>query len=145
MNKNDDWFIIKDFEGFIESTRALVFNSFGNDKDKTDKEKPDKDDFIMSVSDKDKEELDKVLSYDESLVIIIGFLKKEKHKTSNRIRYLVNDSSFMDIIYSLNDRMTSNILNGLVNRGLVETAYDDESNDFVFWVKEDENKNPETD
>lgn len=140
---NDDWFIIKDFEGFIESTRALVFNSFGNDKDKTDK-----DDFIMSVSDKDKEELDKILSYDESLTIIIGFLKKEKHKTSNKIRYLVNDSSFMNIIYSLNDRMTSNILNGLVNKGLVETAYDSESNDFIFWVKDD-NKNkqekPETD
>lgn len=140
---NDDWFIIKDFEGFIESTRALVFNSFGNDKDKTDK-----DDFIMSVSDKDKEELDKILSYDESFTIIIGFLKKEKHKTSNKIRYLVNDSSFMNIIYSLNDRMTSNILNGLVNKGLVETAYDSESNDFIFWVKDD-NKNkkekPETD
>jgi hypothetical protein len=36
--------------------------------------------------------------------------------------------------------MTSNLLNGLVNRGLVETAYDDEAEDFVFWVKENKNK-----
>jgi hypothetical protein len=140
---NDDWFIIKDFEGLIEATRALVFNSFGSET----KEK-DKDDFIMSVTDKDIQELDKVLSYDESLAIIVGFLKKEKNKKTSKIRYLVNDDSYMKIIYALNDRMTSNILNGLVNKGLVETAYDDESNDFVFWVKEDEdenkNKNPET-
>jgi hypothetical protein len=133
---NDDWFIIKDFEGFIEATRALVFNAFGSEtKDK------DKDDFIMSVTDKDKQELDKILSYDESFAIIVGFLKKEKNKINSKIRYLVNDDSYMKIIYALNDRMTSNILNSLVNKGLVETAYDDESNDFVFWVKEDENKN----
>jgi hypothetical protein len=42
--------------------------------------------------------------------------------------------------------MVSNILNSLVNKGLVETAYDAEANDFIFWVS-DENKkeNPETD
>jgi hypothetical protein len=140
---NDDWFVIKDFEGFIESTRALVFNSFGSNTKEDDQQ-----DFLMSVSDRDKEELDKVLSYDESLTIVIGFLKKEKHKTTKKIRYLVNDSSFMKIIYSLNDRMTSNILNGLVNKGLVETAYDSESNDFIFWIKDnDKNKleEPETD
>lgn len=140
---NDDWFVIKDFEGFINSTRALVYNSFGSDnKDKS------QDDFIMSISDKDKQEIDNILSYDESFNIVINFLKKEKNKITKKIRYLVNDSSFMKIIYSLNDRMTSNILNGLVNKGLVETAYDSESNDFIFWIKDD-NKNkqekPETD
>lgn len=143
MSKNNDWFVIKDFEGFINSTRALVFNSFGSDnKDKS------QDDFIMSISDKDKQEIDNILSYDESFNIAIPFLKKEKNKITKKIRYLVNDSSFMKIIYSLNDRMTSNILNGLVNKGLVETAYDSESNDFIFWIKDD-NKNmqekPETD
>ena len=140
---NDDWFVIKDFEGFIESTRALVFNSFGSDTKEDNQQN-----LLMSVSDKDREELNKILSYDESLNIVMGFLKKEKHKTTKKIRYLVNDSSFMDIIYSLNDRMTSNILNGLVNKGLVETAYDSESNDFIFWIKDnDKNKieKPETD
>lgn len=140
MNNNDDWFIIKDFEGFIEATRALVFNSFG-----ADKSAKDHDDFIMSVTDKDKQELDTILSYDESLTIIVDFLKKEKNKITSKIRYLVNDDAFMKIIYALNDRMTSNILNGLVNKGIVETAYDDESNDFVFWIKDNDNKKPKTD
>ena len=36
--------------------------------------------------------------------------------------------------------MTSNILNGLVNKGIVETAYDDETNDFVFWIKNENKK-----
>jgi hypothetical protein len=140
MSKNDDWFIIKDFNGFVEATRALVFNSFGA-------EIGDKDDLITSVTDKDKKELDKILSHDESLTIIVGFLKKEKNKTTSKIRYLVNDDTYMKIVYSLNDRMTSNILNGLVNKGLVETAYDSESNDFIFWVKDDNKKEekPETD
>ena len=139
-NNSDDWFIIKDFDGFVEATRALVFNSFGAEIE-------EKDDFIMSVTDKDKQELDKILSYDESFAIIVGFLKKEKNKTTSKIRYLVNDNAYMKIVYSLNDRMTSNILNGLVNKGLVETAYDSESNDFIFWVKDDNKKEekPETD
>jgi len=49
----------------------------------------------------------------------------------------MNNSMFLSIIESLNDRMVSNLLNSLVNRGLVETAYDAEENDFVFWVKDD--------
>ena len=54
---------------------------------------------------------------------------------------------FADIVHKLNDRMVSNIISGLVQKGLVETAFDNEVNDFVFWVKNDENEKekPETD
>ena len=52
----------------------------------------------------------------------------------------MNDKMFLAIIESLNERMVSNLLNSLVNKGLVETAYDDEDDDFIFWVKEDNNK-----
>jgi hypothetical protein len=43
--------------------------------------------------------------------------------------------------------MVSNIISGLVQKGLVETAFDEEANDFVFWVKNDqeEKEKPETD
>jgi hypothetical protein len=50
----------------------------------------------------------------------------------------------MEMIESFNSRMISNMLNHLVNRGLLETAYDADSNDFVFWIK-DETENRETD
>ena len=45
--------------------------------------------------------------------------------------------------------MVSNIVKGLVSRGLVESAFDSEKNDFVFWVRTDyddrKRENPETD
>lgn len=51
----------------------------------------------------------------------------------------------MLIITALNDRLVSNILNSLVNKGLIETAYDDSRNDFVFWVKDNDKNNKKSD
>ncbi len=138
-NTDDTWFVIKDFDRFVESARSLVFNNFG----KSEKEDTDAIDFAISAE--EKEEIDKILSFPESEVICTELLKKQKSKKNNSIRYLVDDTIFLSIIESLNDRMISNILSGLVNKGLVDTAYDSESNDFVFWVKENDKEEPETD
>lgn len=141
---NDEWFIVRDIDGFINSSRALVFNSFG----KKDQNNNDIDPLDLQIDKTHQEELDQVLSFDEAKVIITSLIKKQKHKTTiNKTRYLLNDNLFIKIIQSLNDRMISNLLNSLVNKGLVDTAYDAEANDFVFWVKDSENKNqqPETD
>ena len=45
----------------------------------------------------------------------------------------------------MNSRMISNLLNGLVSKGLVESSYDSELNDFVFWIKDENKEKPETD
>jgi hypothetical protein len=117
----------------------LVFNNFGKNNDETDP-------LATTIDETDQEELDKLLSFEESKVIVIDLLKKQNHKTKKIVRYLLNDNIFLEIISSLNDRMVSNILGGLVKKGLVETAYDNESNDFIFWIKDDESDNsPETD
>lgn len=129
----NDWFIIKDIDGFINSTRALVFNSFGQQQDSIKETDP----LLLQIDDKDSDELNKMLSFDESAIIVKDLLKKQKHKSSKKNRYILNDDIFMNIIHSLNDRMVSNMLNSLVNKGLVETAYDSESDDFVFWIKDD--------
>lgn len=140
--KNDEtWFIIKDFNGFVESTRGLVFNNFG---------KHENDDILsFTIDPKDLTEINSILSFEESETIIKSLVKKQNHKISKKSRYVINDTIYLQIISDLNDRMISNILNGLVNKGLVESAYDSESNDFVFWIKKDEentNKDlPETD
>jgi predicted transcriptional regulator len=127
-----EWYIIKDIEKFIDTTRILVFNNFVQDG---------KDDINFSLDTKidSTEELDQVLSYNESDSIIDGLIKKEINKKSKKIRYLLSDDLFLDIVESLNSRMVSNILSGLVSKGLVETAFDDSANDFIFWIK-DENK-----
>jgi hypothetical protein len=42
--------------------------------------------------------------------------------------------------------MVSNILAKLVGDGLLDSAFDSERNDFIFWIKEDDQKQkPETD
>ena len=68
-------------------------------------------------------------------------VKKQKHKLTSNIRYIVSEDLYMNIINALNDRLVSNILNNLVNKGIVETAFDEKANEFIFWVKNEEKKN----
>lgn len=138
---DDLWYIIKDLEQFTDKTRAIVYNNFGIWQNKTEL-----DILIDDVKVQDKEEFDKVLSHQESLIIVKENIKKERNKKLNKVRYTINDTIFAEIIAKLNDRMVSNILNNLAQKGLVESAFDNETNDFVFWVKDkDEKEKPETD
>ena len=139
---NEEWFIINNIDDLTNSVRALVFNNFGKS---TEPEVQDKEDDVVNnllfeLDPNDQKELDSVLSYSESLIIVKQHIKKQIHKKTDKIRYVMNNDMFLKIIQSLNDRMVSNLLNSLVNRGLVETAYDAEDDDFIFWVKEDNNK-----
>lgn len=141
---NEDWFIVKDLEGFIASTRAMVYNNFG--KWSEAKEADIVDTFTVGSS--SIEEFDKVLSQEESSVIIKNLLKKQRNNKTSKIRYLVSDPIYLRIIQDLNDRLVSNIITGLVSKGLVESAYDSDLNDFVFWIKDDvknQIEKPETD
>ena len=145
---NEEWFIVNDIDDLTKSVRALVFNNFGKNDESEVKEKEGDlvNNLIFEVDPADQKELDNVLSYSESLIIVKQHIKKQIHKKTDKVRYIMNDKMFLSIIESLNERMVSNLLSSLVNKGLVETAYDDEDNDFIFWVK-DENKkeNPEAD
>jgi hypothetical protein len=138
---SETWYVVPDLELFTDKARAIVYNNFGiwQDKDELDI-------LIDDIKDQDKEEFNKVLSHQESLVIIKELIKKQKNRKTKQIRYTVSDNIFADIIYKLNDRMVSNIVNGLVQRGLVESAFDSDANDFVFWIKDtQEEEKPETD
>lgn len=139
-------FIINDLEEFVESARRVVFNGFG----KAAAETPDDfTELIYDLSPEEETELDSVLSQSESKLIVQPLLKKQTNKQKNKVRYLINEQIFGEIIESLNARLVSNILSELSKKGMIESAYDDDINDFVFWVKEDENKKdnqkPETD
>lgn len=138
----EDYLIISDFDEFINASRRLVFKCFGQ-------KKVDEDDLFTELNDFDQQELDANLSYDESSIIAKGILIKQTHKVSGDIRYLVTDKKYMTILEELNTRLVSNLLNSLVNKGLVESAYDAESNDFIFWIKDEhkdkQKEKPETD
>lgn len=141
--KDNSWYVINDLEIFVDKTRAIVFNSFGKKQTKEWSEVG-----LDIVSDNERDEFDKILSHDESMNIAKDMLRKQTHKHTLKTRYLVSDTVYYKLVSSLNERMIGNILNSLVNKGLVEAAFDDESNDFVFWCKDTENENdqkPETD
>lgn len=138
---SEKWYIIPDLEQFTDKARAIVYNNFGvwQDKDALDV-------LIDDIKEQDQEEFNKVLSHKESLVIIKELIKKQKNRKTKEIRYAISDSIFADIVYKLNDRMVSNVVNSLVQRGLIESAFDSETNDFIFWVKDyNEEEKPETD
>lgn len=141
----DESFIIKDLDSFINSSRRLVFDHFGSPE-------TSQIDILSELNAEDQKELDEVLSYTEALSIVQSFIKKQQHKKTSEIRYIVTDKSYLSIIHALNDRLVSNLLNNLVNKGLIETAFDEESNDFIFWVKDEHKQDikknsqpPETD
>lgn len=142
--KDNEWFVIPDLETFTYKARAIVFNNFGKS---TEDQESDIDSIIDDIKEQDQEEFDKILSQSESLAIVKENIKIEKNKYTKKFRYVLDDIIFLHIIEKLNDRMVSNVLNSLVQKGLVESAFDTESNDFIFWIK-DENKNkdkPKTD
>lgn len=133
MNHNNEKFIIDDINKFIESTRVLVFNSFGKSEDNQI------DELSLLLSDLDTEEineLNQILTQHECEIISQEFIKKEINKKTKIVRFTISTNQYMAMIESFNSRMISNMLNNMVNKGLLETAYDIDSNDFVFWVKE---------
>jgi ribonucleotide reductase beta subunit family protein with ferritin-like domain len=143
MSKQE-WFIIEDLDKLVESTRILVYDNFNSSKD-------EKDELNIVMSDLSAEAIDEmntVLTQQECLVIAKGLVKIQKHKTTNEVRYLLSDQKFMEMIECFNSRMVSNIISNLVKKNILDSAYDENLNDFVFWVKDDENKEnqkPETD
>ena len=135
-----EWFAVKDVDGLVTSARTLVYNNFGDWKSKYEQDIVDS----MILKPDNEDEFDQLLTQEESMVIVQSLLKRQRHKTTKEVRYLISDSLFYDILQQLNDRLVSNTISSLVQKGLVETAYDSEIDDFVFWV--DKNKEqPETD
>lgn len=128
MNQN---YTITDLEKFIESTRVVVFDSFG----KTENYDPNK--IAISLTElkpEEQMEIDSVLSQQESLTIARGFIRKTtRHK---KTIYIISDKKYMAMIESFNERLVSNMLKNLTQSGLLESAYDSELNDFIFWIKE---------
>jgi hypothetical protein len=126
-------FVIDDITKFIESTRVLVFDAFGKTKDYT---LDDLSILLSDLADEEIEELNQMLTQDECVIMSRDFIKTRINKKTKNKTYTIDTKTYMKMIECFNSRMVSNMLNNLVNRGLLETAYDTECNDFVFWVKE---------
>ena len=128
-------YTINDIELFVEGSRLLVYQTFG-----TKDEEVDIETVTMSVEDLPKDQADEInecLGQHESKMIALEFLRKRKDGS-----YVLKKKDYLKFIESLNTRMVSNILHKLSSKGLLESAFDEKENDFVFWPKDEKNKKP---
>lgn len=125
-------FEITDIDKFVECSRVLVFDCMGKDQTSS---LNDMKYTLLELSEEERNELNEVLSQEEAMSICKLFLRQYDDD-----KFIVSNKQYAKLIDSLNTRLVSNMLNNLVNRGLLETAFDHDSNDFIFWVKENENK-----
>lgn len=125
-------FEINDLDKFVECSRVLVFDCMGKDQTSS---LNDMKYTISELSEEEQAELNDVLPQEEAMTICKSFLRKYDDEL-----YVISNKKYAELIDSLNTRLVSNMLNNLVNKGLLETAFDQDANDFIFWVKENDNK-----
>lgn len=145
-----EWFAITDLEAFVDSTRVLVYELFGNEsKGKSKDENIAKTNTDYKKLTKiEQEEINECLTYQESLLISKDFLKERVNKRLKQKKYLISEKSYLSFLESLNARLVSNMLSKMVKQDLLDSAFDEESNDFIFWLKEEKDekdKNTKTD
>ena len=127
-------YVIKDINKFVDETRKIVFGAFGEAS-----EEMDIDDFIDQLSDTDIDELDKTLSHEECMAILHDKVTPRKNY-NGELKYVISEEQFSEIIEDFNSRLVSNLLNELVSKGLLETGWSDEDQDFIFWLSEEGEK-----
>ena len=144
---DEGWMEIVNIDKLVDFSRRVIFYNFDEDNDDLDDE-----DFmkkIEKIESKDSAEMNKVLPRDEVKAIFLDLIVKRRNKNTKQVAMFIKEEDYEEVLAQLNQRMVSNIVKGLVSRGLVESAFDSEKNDFVFWVRTDYDdrklQKPETD
>lgn len=124
-----EWFEIIDVEEFVNNTRVLTYNLFEGlyDEPKLFDVKNISYDF-EELTEEEKEELDSILSISECITMSENFMTKRGSE------YTINGEEYINMVECFNRRLISNMVQKLAQRGLLEIAFDDEKNDFIFWV-----------
>ena len=138
----EDWLQIVNLDKLINFSRKVVFHNF--DESNNDLDDNDFMEKIKKIEHENDSEMDDVLPFEESKSIFKEFTKRRINKKTKKVKLFIKESDYDEVLSQLNHRMVSNIIKGLVSKGLLESGFDDEKNDFVFWVK-NHNEKPETD
>lgn len=131
MKKEEEWLEISNLEKFTNYIRTMIFVSFANDDPERDIMK-----CFEELTEQEKEELNNVLEIKECITIVEGIARRVRSKKTKEIKYLINGVMLNHIIDDVNQRMVSNIIKTLVSKGVLESAFDEEKNDFIFWTKD---------
>lgn len=139
MNYEDEeqeaggWMEIVNLDKLVDFSRKVIFYNFDEENnDLSDKDFLKKIDTIENV---DSKEMDRILSHDETKMILSNLMFKKRNKKTKKIHYFIKEEDYDQVLLQLNQRMVSNIVQGLVSKGVLETAFDDEKDEFVFWVR----------
>jgi uncharacterized Zn finger protein len=131
--KEDGWLEVVNVDKLIKFSRKIIYHNFDEDNDDlTDTEFLQKVD--ASTDQEDEKEIESLLPFGECRAIFKPFLVRVLSKDD--LYYKIKEDDYDEILIQMNRRMVSNIVKGLVAKGLVESAFDNDKNDFVFWVKD---------
>lgn len=137
--EEDGWMEVISLDKLANFSRKVIYYNFDEQNNSLgDREFLEKIDKIEHTNNK---ELDKVLPMDETKAILSDLTFKKRNKKDKKVYTFIKESDYEEALLQMNERMVSNIVKNLVSRGLVESAFDSEKNDFVFWVKKDEERN----
>jgi len=143
----DGYLEISNIDKLVNFSRRLIYYNFDDESEKLSD--ADFFDQVQKIKQEDLPEMDKYLPFDEAKNIMKSLLIKRRHKKTKIPKLFMKESDYDEVLVQLNKRLVSNIVRGLVNKGVVESAFDDEKNDFIFWVKDKYNEyddqQPETD
>lgn len=131
------WYDIVDLEKFVEASRVLIYNNFGLISD----ESTTIDMMMESLSTEEQKEIEECLPQSEALLIAKDFVQTLRSRKTKKTVYKISEKSYFEYLEMLNSRLVSNMLHSLTNKGILESAYDDKANDFIFWVKDNEEQN----
>ena len=137
-DSDSDWLEISDMNEFTDYVRKMIYINFSD-------EEPDSDiqECFQNLGEAEKKEINEVLSLEECVTIVQENARKFKHKKTKEVKYIMDSDSFDLIILSMNQRMISNIIQGLTSRGFLDSAFDEEKNDFIFWVAQNKKDSEE--
>lgn len=104
---------IIDLDGYVESVRDAVAKS-----------------FLESYT----ENLDDYISLEQVKSVVIGYSLGQDEDSN----YLINEETFNDAFDDIREWMFNVGIAKLAAKGLVECAWDDETNEMVFWANNNE-------
>tara|TARA_Y100000004_G_scaffold159811_1_gene186913 strand:- start:629 stop:1054 length:426 start_codon:yes stop_codon:yes gene_type:complete len=128
--RRDDWLEVSNSQKLIDFSRKLVYYNFDDETALMDDTT-----FLNKIDNIENDydpEMDVLLPFEECELIFTSFTFMD-----NNLLYITDDD-YDTFLMQMNRRMISNIVQGLVKKGVLHTAFDNEKNDFIFWVKTEE-------
>lgn len=123
---DDETFILTLRDSLIESYETQMQSSGEIDKD------------LMKLVQEKNEDVECYFTIEEAKSIASPIIEsiKNRNKSIGINKNLISHKQFIKILHAFNQRIVSNILLELSKEGLIESGFDDEANDFIFWVKD---------